>query len=297
MKSIISFLLIFIWIGASAQTNPPLNIKEAVDSAFNSVEGNFAIAFKDLTNPGNTLYANAHEDFHAASTMKTPVMIEVFKQAEQGKFELTDSLLVKNNFSSIVDGSGFSLEMGRDSGEKLYSAIGEKRAIIELVRDMIIHSSNLATNILVEHVGAKNVNRSMRELGAQNIEVLRGVEDMKAYEAGLSNSTTAYDLMVILEHLANGTAVSEKADQQMLEILFDQAHREIIPAKLPQEVRVANKTGSIDGVRHDSAIVFLPDGRKYVLVLLSEEMTDATKGTEMLAGVSEFIYNHMMQKE
>ena len=287
----------FLWIGASAQTNRPLNIKEAVDSAFSSVEGNFAIAFKDLSDHGNTLYANEHEDFHAASTMKTPVMIEIFKQAEEGKFELTDSLLVKNNFSSIVDGSRFSLEMGRDSGEKLYSAIGEKRSIIELVRDMIIHSSNLATNILVEHVGAKNVTRSMGELGAQNIEVLRGVEDMKAYEAGLSNSTTAYDLMIILEHLANGTAVNEKADQQMLEILFDQAHREIIPARLPQEVRVANKTGSIDGVRHDSAVVFLPDGRKYVVVLLSEEMTDANKGTEMLAGVSEIIYNHMMQKE
>lgn len=286
------FFISFLIFSASvfAQDKTEL-LKQKIDSIFAETQGDFALAFKELSEEKRTIYINEHENFHAASTMKTPVMIEVFKQAEAGKFSLDDSLYVKNEFKSILDGSSFSLELGRDSGEHLYSLIGKKRSIKDLVVDMISQSSNLATNIIIELVDAKNVNKSMRELGAKNINVLRGVEDMKAYEAGLSNSTTAYDLMLIFEALGNGQAVNPQADKEMLEILRLQQHTDLIPAQLPKDVKVANKTGWITGVHHDSALVELPDGRRYVLVLLSKNMEDMKAGTRMLAGISKMIYD------
>ncbi|MEP6261988.1 MAG: serine hydrolase [Gillisia sp.] len=286
--------LLFCIFGIKAALSQELpQLERSIDSLFASEKGDFAIAFRDLSKSNLELYRNEHENFHAASTMKTPVMIEVYRQAKEGKFSLEDSLVIKNEFRSILDGSLFSLDITRDGGEKLYEHIGEKTSIENLVRDMIIHSSNLATNIVIELVGAENVNESMRELGAANMNVLRGVEDMKAYEAGMNNSVTAYDLMVVFEHLGRGTAVDPRADKEMINILFDQDHREIIPALLPKNIKIANKTGMISGIHHDSALVFLPGGRKYVLVLLSKNMEDMDRGTQMLAGVSKLVYDFM----
>lgn len=286
------FLLAFLLTHVAFSQNSLSELKFSIDSAFASVNGEFAIAFKDLSS-NDSLFVNSREDFHAASTMKTPVMIEVFKQASHGKFSLDDSLLVENKFKSIVDQSTFSLDIDRDGGEQLYDQIGKKRSIRDLVTDMIIYSSNLATNIVIQKVGAKNVTQSMREMGARDIKILRGVEDMKAYEAGLSNRTTAYDLMLIFQHLAKGKAVNEQADLEMIDILLQQTHRDLIPALLPNDVKIANKTGMITGVHHDSAIVYLPDGRKYILVLLSKNMEDMDKGTQMLSEVSKMVYDHM----
>ncbi|MBZ9729038.1 class A beta-lactamase-related serine hydrolase [Salegentibacter sp. JZCK2] len=279
----------------SGQTSTQ-QLQQKIDSIFKSTQGDFAIAFKDLSLDKDSILINQHENFHAASTMKTPVMIEVFKQVSEGKFSLKDSLLIKNEFKSILDGSLYAMELGRDSGEHLYEQIGRKRRIEDLVTDMIIYSSNLATNIVIELVDAKNVNKTMREMGASNINVLRGVEDMKAYEAGLSNSTTAYDLMLIFEALANGNAVSTEADEKMLNILRQQKHTDLIPKLLPKDLKIANKTGWITGVHHDSALIEVPDGRKYVLVLLSKNMKDMEAGTKMLTEVSKMIYDHLTEK-
>ena len=225
--------------------------------------------------------------------MKTPVMIEVFKQAKAGKFKLTDSILVKNEFKSIVDGSLYQLDISDDSGDGMYKKIGQKMTIYELTYQMIIVSSNLATNILIDLVDAKNANASMRKLGANDIQVLRGVEDQKAFDKGLSNSVTAYDLMLIFEKIAQNKVINKKSCDEMRKILFDQKFNEIIPANLPKYVKVAHKTGSITGVQHDSGIVYLPDGQKYVLVLLSKKLKNTDAGVKVLAEVSEMIYRLM----
>ena len=290
---LILLLLLVLQPGHSQEME---QLKQRIDSLLATEKGVFAVAFKELQHPENHLFINEHENFHAASTMKTPVMIEVYRQAKEGKFSLGDSLVIKNEFNSILDESPFSLDITRDGGEKLYEHLGEKTSIENLVRDMIIHSSNLATNIVIELVGARNVNESMRKMGAANINVLRGVEDMKAYDAGLNNSVTAYDLMVIFENLGKGTAVDPGADKEMVNILFDQQHREMIPALLPSNIKIANKTGMITGVHHDSALVFLPGGRKYVLVLLSKNLEDIDRGTQMLAGVSKLVFDLMEGK-
>ncbi|GAO44771.1 serine hydrolase [Flavihumibacter petaseus] len=254
-------------------------------------EATYGIAFKDIGS-GQTFYHNEKSSFHAASTMKTPVLIETYRQAKAGKFSLTDSILVKNTFASIVDGSPYSLDASDDSEFELYQAIGKRLPINDILYRMITRSSNLATNMMIELVGAENVMATMRSIGANDIRVLRGVEDDKAFEKGLNNTTTAYDLMLIMEHIARGTAIDRQASQAMISILTDQYFRDIIPARLPKEVKVASKTGSINGICHDSGIVFLPDGRRYVLILLSKGIADLNTAKSVLAQVSEIIYKH-----
>lgn len=270
--------------------------KEIVAEFAKQPTGTFAVAFKNLST-GQEFLMNAHESFHAASTMKTAILIETFRQAAQHKFSLTDSILIENKFKSIVDGSAFSLDSSNDSEKDLYTRIGTKLPIQNLLYRMITESSNFATDLIVELVGAENANKTMHALGAKDIKVLRGVEDNKAYDLGLNNTVTANDLMVIFEHIANGTVVNKKACDAMIKILMDQHFREKIPAKLPADVKTATKSGSIDKISHDSGIVFLPDGRKYVVVLLSRGIEDEKSADETLANVSRIIYDHVVNNK
>jgi len=294
-RSFYYLLTAFAILFTACKTESPLaQLEQQVKAELAKEKGFFAVAFKNLSTDEEILIS-ARDSFHAASTMKTPVLIELYKQAAAGKFSLQDSVLVKNEFKSIVDGSPYSMDIDDDSEGQLYNAIGKNRTIADLAYDMIIYSSNLATNILIELVDAKKVTQSMRELGAPDIEVLRGVEDNKAYELGLSNSTTAFDLMAIYAKLAKGEVVSEQASQEMINILLDQKFNEIIPAYLPKDVKVAHKTGVITAVHHDSGIVLLPDGRKYVLVLLSSQLADFDSGTAKMADISKMIYDYVIQ--
>lgn len=299
MKYLVSvlFVVFILKVSNAYALRDTSELRKKVEQVFSRFPGaRFAIAFKDLGSKKMFLW-NAAEVFHAASTMKTPVMIEVYRQAAQGKFAVTDSILVKNSFSSIVDGSAYSLDSTDDSEHDLYLQIGKKMPLRDLVFRMITVSSNLATNIIIELVGAKNVTATMRNLGAQKIEVLRGVEDDKAFQKGLSNTTTAYDLMLIMEHIAKGTVVDKKSSAEMLDILMSQHFKRVIGGKLPTDVKVANKTGAFKGVRHDSGIVFLPDGRKYVIVLLSKGIDDDEVSAEALSQVSRMVYDHVMSSK
>lgn len=280
-----------------AQTTPEGNgLLKKIQARLGAETGEFALAFMDLQT-NEQIRWNDRTSFHAASTMKTPVMVEVFKQVAAGKISLTDSMVVKNEFKSIVDGSVYTLDPADDSEFTLYQLVGTKLTLYDLVYQMIILSSNLATNMVIELVDGKNVTQTMRGLGANDMQVLRGVEDGKAFEKGLNNSITAYDLMILYQALAVGTIVNPKACEDMIRILLDQRYNDIIPAYLPKDLRIAHKTGSITGVHHDSGIIFLPDGRKYVLVILSRKLADADKATEAMARVSEMIYRYMTAKK
>jgi len=272
------------------------SLKTKINSIFKSLDGDFSIAFKVVDDGKSLILINEKMIFHAASTMKTPVMIEVFKQAAENKFNLDDSIEIKNEFKSIVDDSIYSLDITDDSGEELYNFIGKKKTIRQLVFDMITVSSNLATNILIELVGAKNTTETLRSIGANDIKVLRGVEDNKAFQLGLNNVVTAFDLMLMYQYLAKHELVSHEASKEMINILLHQKHNSRISAKLPPDVKVAHKTGSITGVGHDSGIIFLPDGRKYVLVLLSKNVKDEKAVIEAQAEVSKIIYEYVVEK-
>lgn len=270
-----------------------VELSQNISTQIANAEGTYAVAFADLKT-GDTLFINAHEEFHAASTMKTPVMIELYKQAEAGLFSLDDSILVKNEFLSIVDGSSYTMQVSDDSESVLYKKIGSNLPIRKLMFEMITQSSNLATNILIELVDARNVTATMRDLGARDIQVLRGVEDIKAFEKGLSNTTTAFDLMKIYEAIGKDEIISAEVCNEMMEVLFAQKFNDIIPAKLPKEVKVAHKTGSITGVQHDSGIVVLPNGHEYVIILLSKDLPSRETGINLLSDVSKMVYDYVV---
>ena len=247
------------------------------------------VAFHDLATGGEVLI-NPDESFHAASTMKVPVMMEIYRQAAQGKFSLDDPIPVKNDFLSIADGSHYSVSVADDSEPSLYKKVGQTETIRELMRLMIISSSNLATNILIERVTAPRVMDLMRNIGANRIRVLRGVEDSKAYERGMNNTTTARDLMIVFRRIAERRAMSEKASDEMVKVMLDQQFNEGIPAGLPQTARVAHKTGSITKVNHDAAIIFLPNRKPYVLVVLTRGIQDEKRAHKLIADISRVIY-------
>ncbi len=295
-KSYISFVVaLSILFSCQEKPNQKEELKKSVQSQIDAIQGEIAVAFYNLEDPSDRLLINAEEEFHAASTMKVPVMIELYKQENEGLLDLSDSILLKNEFKSIVDGSPYSMDIGDDSDDVIYSKIGSIVAIKDLIYSMITVSSNLATNVLIELVDAKKVTSTMRDLGADKIQVLRGVEDQKAFDLGLSNSTTAKDLMMIMKAIAENTAGTQEDCEEMIAIMKNQQFNEIIPYFLPKEVSVAHKTGSITGVHHDAGIVDLPDGRSYILVLLSKNLANFDEGTEQLAGISKTIYDYMIR--
>jgi beta-lactamase class A len=249
------------------------------------------LAYIDLAS-GDTLFLNADTSFHAASTMKVPVMIELFRRANTGSFRMNQGLLLVNQFASIVDGSLYALDSSSDSDTTLYHRVGERVRVDTLLRLMIARSSNLATNTLITLVGADAVTKTMRSLGAQRIQVLRGVEDGKAFEKGLNNTTTARDLGLILRAIEEGNAASPVATREMLGILLAQEFNEKIPAGLPPGTRVAHKTGEITAVSHDAAIVYPPGRKPYVLVVLTRGIADGGKSSKLIADISAIVYAH-----
>ncbi|MDX1640699.1 MAG: serine hydrolase [Balneolaceae bacterium] len=289
------FLLIVLLLNSLFQPDPDISdLKSEIETYLSQQEGTFAVRFQDLQDESRHFAINEDTVFHAASTMKTPVMIELFKRVKAGELSLDDSILVENKFYSIVDSSEFQMTLSPENNDPIEKKVGEMATIRELNHAMITYSSNLATNILIKRVGAEETTQTMRELGAKNMQVLRGVEDLKAFDRGLSNRTTAKDLGIIFEHIANGTAVNPEMDSLMIDILTDQHYGDIIPAKLPDDVTVAHKTGSITGVEHDSGIVYLPDGSSYVFIFLSKNLPDNVKGREIGATVSERVYEFVM---
>jgi beta-lactamase class A len=240
---------------------------------------------------GDELLVRADDSFHAASTFKLCVMMEAYHQAQTGPLPLDERLAVRNEFSSIVDGSPFSLS-ARDDGETgLYEHLGESLPLRDLVRRMITRSSNLATNLLVERLGAERINAYMLALGAQGLLVRRGVEDNKAFALGLNNAATARGLMQILVRLAEGQVVSPQASEEMIAILKEQHFNEGIPAGLPAGVPVAHKTGWNDKLYHDAAIVFPPGRRPYVLAVLTRGLAEDQEAPALVAALSRSIYD------
>jgi len=245
--------------------------------------------YRDL-GTGDTLSINGGLRFHAASTMKLPVMIQLFRDRDAGRLSLDDSLMVHDTFPSIVDGSPFTVDKSDDSDSTLYRLVGRRTSVRHLLELMETVSSNLATDVLIERIGAARANATAHALGADSIVVLRGVEDDKAYHAGRNNTTTARDLGVLLTAIAEDRAASPAACDSMLAILSRQHFTEGIPAGLPPGAKVFHKTGWIDGVvYHDAAIVELPNHRRYVLVVLTGGIQKDEGAYRLVADLSRIV--------
>ena len=226
--------------------------------------------------------------FHAASTMKIPVMIELFAEAHEGTLRLDDPLLVKNEFHSIIDGSVFQLNPADDSDADIYKSVGSALTLRQLCEAMITRSSNLAANLLIGRLGVANIQKTIVRLDADGMVLLRGVEDSKAFQAGKNNTTTARALQILLEAIAENKAGDPESCHQMMEILKRQTFNEAIPAGLPPATVVAHKTGEITGIHHDAAIVMA--ARPFVLVILVKGISERDKSSELMAAITKAIY-------
>lgn len=237
---------------------------------------------------------NADEAFYAASTMKVPVLVELYRRAGAGSISLDEPIVVRNAFASIADGSPYALDPGDDSEPSLYARLGDRIAARELGRVMITHSSNLATNLLVERLGAGAIDATMRDLGLPGLRIRRGVEDKAAFAAGLNSTVTAGALAGLLERIADGSAAPPAACLEMLDVLAAQAFNEGIPAGLPPGVRIAHKTGWIPGLYHDAAIVWPTAGRPHVLVILTRGLEEMTVAPALVARLAALVFRSGM---
>ncbi len=250
-----------------------------------------------LVSGRDEILINADESFHPASTIKICVMMEAFRQAHAGQFALDEPIVVRNGFHSLLDGSPYSLDPADDTDRGLYHITGQSVPGRELIQRMIAVSSNLATNLLLEQVGADKVTRFMADLGAPGLIVRRGVEDKQAYRAGLNNAATARGLMEVLLKLAKQQIVSAKASDEMIKILCQQQFNEMIPALLPAGTRVAHKTGWAADYYHDAGIIYPVNGEPFVLAVLTKgyEEHEEAEAHAFVASLARAVYDHWSQ--
>ena len=278
---------LFVFLALTQQSAAPQGLEARLRDTIGASGAEVGVAYRTLDGTSGLLI-DADKPFHAASTMKIPVMIELFRQARAGKISLDDRLPIVNEFHSIVDGSTFKLSEGDDSDREVHSAAGTTMTLGRLCELMITVSSNFAANLLIEKLGVENIRKTVTALGATGMQVLRGVEDQKAFDKGLNNSTTARGLLVLLDRIAHGKAVDRAADDEMLAILGRQQFNDAIPAGLPAGTAVAHKTGTITRIHHDAAIVYAP--RPYVLVVLVRGLDDQKKASALIADISKQVF-------
>jgi beta-lactamase class A len=280
-----------ILLAALTMVQTPTALESKVRALIAESGAEVAVAYRTLDGSSQLLF-DPDKTFHAASTMKVPVMIELFRQAEAGTVKLDDQLPIRNEFRSIVDGSPYKLSEGDDSDREVYANVGKTMTLRRLNELMITVSSNFATNLLIEKLGAENIRATVTKLGADGMKVLRGVEDSKAFDKGLNNATTARGLLVLFDKIGQGKAVSAAADKEMLEVLKRQKFNEGIPAGVPPGTPVAHKTGSITRIHHDAGIVLGP--KPYVLVILVRGIQDQKVSGPLMAAISRAVWDSQL---
>ena len=294
IRAMILPLLLAAVLGADSGsvTTSTDSLRARIEERIAAVPGaRVAIVLHDLADRFDLRIA-ADSSFHAASTMKVPVMIELFRRIDAGALSLDQGVLVVNQFGSIVDGSSYSLDANDDSDSSVYAMIGRRMSVRELIEHMIIHSSNLATNTLIALVGAAHADSTAHALGATRMRVLRGVEDQKAYDRGLNNTTTAGDLAALMLAIERGQAASRGSCATMRDIMLREVYSGEIPAGLPPGTPVAQKTGWITATLHDAAIVYPPGRTPYVLVVLTSNIPDEKVAGSLIADVSRLVWEY-----
>ena len=218
---------------------------------------------------------NGDRWFHAASTIKVAIFAALFDAVADGRFTLDNRVHVRNRFLSVADGQPYGVQASRDADAEVHAAIGRAMRIGDLARHMIVTSSNLATNVLLDLIGLDRARQSIerRDLSS-GIDLQRGVEDDRAFDAGRE--------------------FTPEASRTMIDVLLEQQFGGGILPGLPEAVqtaaRIAHKTGDISVVSHDIGLVFLPGRPPYAIALLTENSGDATPRIAAIAAASRAVY-------
>ena len=234
--------------------------------------------------------------FHAASTIKVAVLVATFSAVARGRFELDDPVHVRNRFLSVVDGSPYRIDRVRDSDATVHAQVGRLMTVGDLATRMIVASSNLATNLLVDLIGLEEARADFDRLGVQGVELERGVEDEQAWAAGINNRVTANGLVALFRLIHEGRAISADASRRMLTILHQQQFKSGIPAGLPAKARVAHKTGEISTIAHDAGLVYLPRRRPIALAVLTQWEPGKGARSALIAAMTRALFESLVPK-
>jgi beta-lactamase class A len=254
-----------------------------------------AVALHDYET-GLRLSINAGRPFHAASTMKVAILLAVGRAIDEKRLEPGDTLHVRNRFLSAVDGTPFRIDAESDGYPQLHRLIGRTAKISDLAEWMIVSSSNLATNLLLDYLTVEYVRGVLDAAGVQGIDLRRGVDDTKAHDQNFNNETTAQGLLDLFAAL-RGDFLSKASRERAINILLQQRFNSMIPALLPTHASVAHKTGEISTACHDAGIVYLPERDPYILVVLTEVPAETNGRRETVAKVSEVVFQMLTGTE
>lgn len=251
-------------------------------------QGSAAIWFEHL-DTGDVVQVNAEEVFPAASVIKVPILVEAFRQAEEGQICLESLCSVHEALR--VGGSGVLKE--------LHAGIAV--TLRDLLTLMIIVSDNTATNMVIDLLGIERVNAAARRLGLHQTVLRRKL--MKGaffgspdYSLATDNTISASDVGRLLRLIAGGEAVSPAADAEMVSILQRQQVNDRLPLLLPPRTRVAHKTGELRTTRHDAGVVYGAGGPLYVLVVLTRDLRNPPAAARQIAELSRDVWEALAAK-
>jgi beta-lactamase class A len=255
----------------------------------------YAVALHDYES-GLRFSINGDRTFHAASTIKVAILLAIGKAIDDGRLAPNDTLHVRNRFLSAIDRTPFRIDAESDGYPQLHRLIGRTAKISDLAEWMIVSSSNLATNLLLDYITVESAQRILGEAGVRGVDLRRGVDDTRAHEQNFNNETTADGLLQLFAVL-RGDFLSKTSRDLAINILLQQRFNSMIPAPLPSHASVAHKTGEISTACHDAGIVYLPEREPYILAVLTEVPAETNGRRETIAKVSEAVFQELTGME
>jgi beta-lactamase class A len=240
--------------------------------------GRVGIAVEDLAT-GMTSGFNDNASLPAASTIKIPVMIEVFKQMEAGDLDLATMVHLENR------------DRDWGWGDMADAPSGVGKSIKQLLWLMITRSDNTATNMLIRKVGRTHINQTMHELGLHSTHLgdyIRSETDTIRYAL----RTSPHDMLTLLDAIARDQMIDKWSSQEMLTILEGQTHNGLLPSPLPKDVKIAHKTGSLHDTLNDVGIVYQA-GEPYVIAVMTTQLADLDRGRAFIHRVSRLAYDEL----
>jgi len=238
---------------------------------------------------------NGDRWFHPASIIKLAVLVALFEAVDQGRFALNNRLHVRNRFLSAVDGEPFRVDPSRDADDEVHAALGRTMRLRELARHMIVRSSNLATNLLINLLGIEQIRDALERLGIEGVDICRAIEDDRAFERGISSRMTPKGAVSLLRAMVADRSISPESSTRMLDMLSNQQFAGTIAPGLPERIRpvarVAHKTGDISTASHDAGIVFLPGRPPYLVAIFVESEGDSRERTDLATAASTIVYD------
>lgn len=256
-------------------------LESTIHETDQNLDGVLAVAILDLST-GQKYLLHADEVLPTASSIKIAILAELFRQAQQGKVKLGDLYTLQK--ADIVGGSGIA--------EALTPGV-TRLTLRDVAALMISVSDNSATNIIIDRVGMENVNGLLDSLGLTHIRLRRKMMDLKAAGEGRENIATPREMMTLLEDLYRGKVLNKQFMEDFFNLLS--IHKEsYIPRGLPEDLRVANKPGELEGVRNDSGIVFTKN-RPYVISVMTAYLRREKDGGDAIIRISNAAY-HMFDR-